>query len=173
MPGNGTPVEVGQVWSALLHWRVVRCEFRIDVVDGGKAHGTDLATGKPLARPVSVRTLSNGYRGSRLVRYADGTPVDRPSGRLLSGMSRLDPAIPQSEPRIRLPRGVKPLDHRDLVVKALRDLGAMSAPAMARQLGVHTSVVLRCLQRIECWEEFVAHGDPKLVAAVSGSGTDD
>lgn len=77
-----TAVAVGQTWSILFqgsHFVQGRAVVRIDRLEGDRAYGAVVATGR--AVHVSVRALERGQRGSYLVADVDAVPIHRAGAR--------------------------------------------------------------------------------------------
>jgi DNA-binding CsgD family transcriptional regulator len=71
-------VAVGQHWELSLNSFGARARIRIESIDAGTARAILVASGRPMS--VSVRTLSVGNRGAKLLREAGGeAPYEAPS----------------------------------------------------------------------------------------------
>lgn len=141
-------VKVGERWSALLTHSRRRVDFDVTRIEKSgdelRAYGIPVGGGKELS--FTVRALSKGLRGARLVRHADGhEPYKPPPDRPLRAAEYT--ATASDYRRDKAPKGMATASPRMEEAFAMREQDK-STEEIATHFGVSKATVLSWLSRV-------------------------
>jgi hypothetical protein len=160
-------VNVGETWSVLSTHSRKRVEFIVERIakegtDELRAFGTLVGGGKTVS--FTVRAMSKGLRGARLVRHADGHEPYKPPPDKAPRTAEYT-ATASDYRKTKAPKGMATAPPRMMEAFAMREK-SVPVPEIAAHFGVTVSTVSSWLSRVR-----EKRDDEKMLAMLNGRST--